>query len=301
MYGSTPWSDALMAKLEQGPVEKEAVLATLIGLVPPGRAWRVYVTTLQNNRNKRRRAMGLDIEDTEEELRREQANVTEEGIRGGARQIVVGAVNSMKRRGRIEEYADGGRNYYRKLRDVEVADAEEYRRRALKAAAHMTPEQRSERSRSMWKNMSPEKRSEHMKKVSRTLNREQQSARSQQWWDNATPEERAERARQVAEGIRRARTPDELSRIAKDRHVTRDPEKREQWRQTQREVWASIPPEVRSARARKGAETRRRRAWFREGSQGTGEDVSTGPEGGDEPDQQDREGGADRHHAEAMG
>jgi len=265
------WGKRFFEMLERGPVEKEYAISQLIGLVPPGQAWREYERTQHGNRRRNGRAP------------RPPLTPNEDGIRSGARQIVVASIISAITRGRVLKEEDAnGRVTYRFGRDPIILRGE-----AKRAAVEKGIETARQRYGENWL-------SERATAAANARTPEERKASAMKGWLDKTPEQRAaiiakgfavypieKRAQRIREGLA-AMTPEERSAKA-------------------RKGWDRIDPEERHRRAMKGVETRRRRAWFREGSQRTGEDVSTGPEGGDEPDRQDREGGTDLHHAKAMG
>jgi hypothetical protein len=259
-----PWSERLLALVQDGPVDKEVALASVIGLVPPGRAWREYEKTLLRNRNKRVREVEL-----------EPLRPTEEGVASGQRQIVVASALNYIRRGRLRQYEKDGRTYWAKGRDVEVPSSEENSRRARRA----------------WENMSPETRAEQHERLARQA-RENPSERNRIAWANMSPEERSARSARGWTEERRQK------QAEKNREATLQRFSREERVANAKRMWEDLSPEERSARAKKGIETRRRRAWFHERQDAI---VSQGSEERVQPDQHEREGGTPDHHAETMG
>jgi hypothetical protein len=261
-----PWSKRLLEMVEDGPVDKEVALASVIGLVPPGRAWREYEKTLLRNRNKRIREVDLP-----------PARPTEEGVASGQRQIVVASALNYIRRDRLRQYEENGRTYWAKGRDVQVP----------------TPEENTRRARKAWENMSPEIRAEQHERLARQA-RENPSERNRLAWARMTPEERSARSRSGWTEERRRKQAEKNRKAALKKPF-------EERSANAKSAWAELSPEERSARARKGIETRRRRAWFREGNQGQDAVVSQGSEERVQPDQHGREGGTPGHHADTMG
>lgn len=265
----SPWTERFVEMLQDGPVEKESAIASLIGLVPPGQAWRTYERTYRVNHVKR----------TGEEPGPLTPN--EDGIRTGARQMVVQSFNSLKQRGRVEQYTDGERVKFRYLRDRIVLRGESASERSRRAALALTTEQRSERARQAALVRTPEQRSASGKAGWESLSEEEREVRIQRSREINAARDPADWSRRIRNGIHK-RTPEELSEIGRQR-------------------WKQISPEERARRAQKGVETRRRRAWFRQGSEGQDDTIPSGTTRGVQPDQQGREGRAAPHHEDAVG
>lgn len=184
---ASPWTERLLQLVEEAPRERQWLLAQLIGLVPPGRAWR----RREWDRVRNHKRLYPDTEPTPQEP-------NEDRIRYGARAVVWDSFNALRLRGRLHQYQENGVVMVAKGRGQHVPTPEERSAASKKSYAtwvargvkrkKMKPEAQAKRLASLkrfWANKTPEERAEWGRKTARIRN------------ENSTPEQRAEWSRKA--------------------------------------------------------------------------------------------------------
>jgi hypothetical protein len=167
----TPWAERMLELLEQKPRSREWLIGAVLGLVPPGRAWR----TREMMRKWEHENRGSDSY-TEDDP-------NDDKIRFGARRVVNSSLVRLVTIGRLEQYDQEGETWVRYARpridwwtpEHRAQRGEEAKRRWEDPAyrAKMEEVQRRE-----WAKRSPEERSAIGKAWNDALTPEQRRARS---------------------------------------------------------------------------------------------------------------------------
>lgn len=98
MPPSAPWTDLVRKRVEEGPVQYDAVLAEASALVPPGRGYRNALAAMESERRRAgatRIRTYLDIEGKKDQR-----------IRYGQRNIVNSIIHNLIARGRLTSYVE---------------------------------------------------------------------------------------------------------------------------------------------------------------------------------------------------